>query len=211
MVELSYNDMHRMMDAGMAAYEYAWNHYDELNGREAKYVLYSPRAYGLGVLAAGFPVSPKDRILQTKTRRKNYLQYELDENFQVLRIRHINRYNHIDCTYHLFEKEGILFARPFLQDRKGFYRKIVYAVQITNGDPVFFAEMNDKRLCVDFYAYPNPNTVAISTVLYQPNSKYTSAGQLMSFDAPYGANNSPVSLDYREEEYHRLNFADYFP
>ena len=51
--------------------------------------------------------------------------------------------------------------------------------------------------------------------LYFPNSKYCSTGLPVNWDAPFGAQDSPVTLDHREEPYCHFDFPailkSYFP
>lgn len=209
MIVIGYNDMNKMIADGNKAFHYAWDHYEELKERPAKYTLYGPRSPRLGILAAGHMTPAKERRLQKQTKRKDYTVYELDQDFQVLRIKHVKNYNQIDCTYHLFELDGVVYARPFLKDEKIFYTGRTIAVKFFDGRPLYHAVTDTHYLCVDFYEYPRPDCVHTTCYLYLPASKVTSAGQVVSWDAPIGAQNSPVTLDFCEEEYHHIDFSEY--
>lgn len=209
MIEICYADMHRMITDGCSAYEYAWRYYDKLVKRSACYTLYGPSTNYLGVMAAGHLTPAKERHIQKTTRRKNYIMYELDQNFHVLRIRHMKNYNEIDCTYHLFERNGVIYGRPFFQDQKIAYPGEMMAIKYSDGRPQYFAMTRPNYLCVDFYEYPQSNRVSTTCYLYHPASKYTSAGIPASWDSPFGTQNSPVTLDILEEEYCHINFEEW--
>lgn len=210
MVEIGYTEMHKLIEDGCTAHDYAWEHYEELKSRKTVYTLYGPPVYGLGVLAAGHLTPAKKRKLQKNNKRERYNQYELDENFHLLRVRHMKRYDQIDCTYHLFELKGVTYARPFLQDSKVLYPANTIATKSSEGRPLYYALTAHNYLCVDFYEYPQPDRVCTTGYLYFPKSKYTSTGMLASWEAPLGAQNSPVTVEYCEEEYQHIDFAEYF-
>lgn len=211
MVEIGYSDMHKMMQDGLLALDYAWSHYDELNSRQTVYTLYGPPAYRMGIMAAGHLTPAKERKLSKTTRRKRYLQYELDQNFHVIRIRHMKNYNEVECTYHLFDSNGVIYAQAFVADIQHLYSCHTMALRLDSaGRPMYYAESGKDYLCVDFYEYPEENRVHTTCYLYLPGGKYTSTGQLASWEAPMGAQNSPVTLEFCEEEYTHIDFSTFF-
>lgn len=206
MIKIGYPEMYELINKGCTAFDYAQAHYAELNARPAVYTLFGPPSHGLGALAAGHMTPHKERLLQRKTRRKKYVIYELDEAFRVIRIKHVCKEGKVQCTYHLFELDGIVYARSFLGETNSFYTSKMYAIKYSDGQPLYYAQTMRNYLCVDFYEYPCYNQVHTTCYVFLPANKYTSTGLPVCWEAPFGANNSPVTLDYCEEEYHCLDF-----
>lgn len=207
MNSIDYDTMNKLIMSGNSAYEYAWSNYEMLSQRKAAYVLYGPPTNYLGVLAAGHLTPAKERKVKKETRRKRYIQYELDENYHILRIRHMRDYDKTECTYHIFEQNGIVYGCPFYQDQKIRYPAKTVAVKYTGEKPEYFAMTSHNYLCVDYYEYPLPNRVKTTCYLYLPMSIYSAAGVRRSEDAPFGSTNSPVTIDQSEEEYNHIDFS----
>lgn len=203
---MTYEILDDLIAKGNRARQYAWDHYEKLNSRETAYVLYGPDIHSLGVLAAGHATPARKRKLQRSTRAKRYLRYEFDWDFRLIRIRHMCNYSKIDCTYQMFELDGILYGEPFFRDRKAVYPGVTTAVKFENGRPVYYAMSRKNYLCVDFYTYPQPDRVLTDVFLYSPNSQYCSTGLPVNWDAPFGAQDSPVTLDHREDPYAHFDF-----
>jgi len=87
--ELNIEDLKQMLVAGRRARQYALDHYEELAAREAVYTLYGPYDYRIGAATPGPIVSKNSRKLAFKTKRKNYLVYELDSDYKLLRVKHV--------------------------------------------------------------------------------------------------------------------------
>ena len=203
---MTYEILDDLIAKGDRARQYAWDNYDVLNQRKTAYTLYGPDTHYLGVLAAGSATSARKRKIQRTTRSKRYLRYEFDEDFRLIRIRHMCNYSEIDCTYHMFELDGILYGEPFARDRKTVYPGFTTAVKFENGRSVYYAMSRKNYLCVDFYSYPKPDWVITDVFLYSPNSQYLSTGLPVNWDAPFGAQDSPVTLDHHEEPYCHFDF-----
>ena len=215
MSNVTYDILNSLIARGEQARQYAWDNYEALNRRETAYVLYGPDTHSLGVLAAGHITPARKRKLQRSTRARGYLRYEFDRDFHLIRIRHMCDYTDIDCTYQMFQLEGILYGEPFAKDRKALYPSSTVAVKFENDRPAYYAMSQKNYLCVDFYAYPQPDRVVTEVFLYSPSSQYCSTGLPVNWDAPFGAQDSPVTLDHREEPYCHFDFPEilkaYFP
>ena len=207
--DFGYSDMHRIMASCWEAYHVACTYYDQLQNRQTAYTLYGPNSLHLGILAAGHLCPSKLRKLSIKTSSKKYLKYEFDKDYNLLRIVKMTNYDKVYCTHHIFEEDGVLFCCAFKQDRNIHTSKNVYAVKYVNGDPLYFAISTPQTLIIDLYEYPTPYRVKTNSYLYSPSSKYCSTGLKASWSAPLGAQDSPVTLDYCDEEYAHLNFYDY--
>ena len=210
MVSVNYDILNELIACGNWAYEFAWANYEMLNNRNASYVLYGPPTNYIGVMAAGHLTPARERKVLKQTRRKNYIMYEFDQYFQILRVRHVCNYNQIDCTYHMFEHNGVIYGCPFWQDKKIRYPAKTVAVMYDRDRPVYFAMTSREYLCVDYYEYPQPDRVKTTCYLYLPTCTYSSTGLQISKDAPFGAQNSPVTIDFCEEEYNHIDFSLHF-
>lgn len=208
---LRYSDMFRMIDEGQQAFDYIWEHYEELVSRPATYYLYGPKTHYLGILASGHIVPPKERKVHTRVRWKEYCIYELDENFKPIRIKHVNKYQRVHCTYHLFEQDGVIYARGFFEDRKIPISDDLLTIKQINGRTAFFSISKERYLFADYYEYPTEGTVETSSFLFLPGAtEKMHNAPVMNWDAPYGASDSPVTLDYRVEPYLHIDFKSYF-
>lgn len=207
-MDFGYKDMESMIQRGLVAYDYAWLHYDELNARASCYALFGPPSNHLGVMAAGHLTPSRERKVQATTRRKRYTKYELDENFRVIRIKHIKDYTTVVCTYHLFELDGVTYARAFLGEEKIPYTQQAFAIKHTDGRPDYFAITQKNYLCVDFYEYPKKDLVQTNCYLYLPGGELSLPQYKLSWDVPFGTQNSPVTLDHSEEVYHHIDFRN---
>lgn len=203
---ITYEILDILIAKGGRARQYAWDHYEELNDRETAYVLYGPDTHSLGVLAAGHATPARKRKLQRSTRSKRYLRYEFDGDFRLIRIRHMRNDSQIDCSYQMFELDGILYGEPFFRDRKTVYPGDTIAVKFENGKPLYYVMSSKNYLCVDYYTYPQPDRVVTDVFLYTPNSQYCSTGLPVNWNAPFGAQDSPVTLDHRDEPYVHFDF-----
>jgi len=118
----------------------------------------------------------------------------------------MSNYSEIDCTYHMFELDGILYGEPFARDRKTVYPGNTIAIKFENGRPTYYAMSQKNYLCVDFYSYPQSDRVVTDVFLYSPNSQYCSTGLPVNWNAPFGAQDSPVTLDHFDEQYTHIDF-----
>lgn len=200
MVHTTYDEMNEILAVASAAYEYAWQHYDELNARKAVYTLYGPSSYGLGAAFPAGSTKPRERKLLKKTKRKCYTKYELDANYQVLRVSAVENDNRIDCTHHVFDFNGHQCAVVFRGDEKRFYDYCVDMIKFVDGRPAYCAIAHPAYLFLEFYQYVTDETVVLTQYGYYPTCERTSAGLLPDWDAPFNAPNSPVKVWCSEEQ-----------
>jgi len=206
--DFGYDDMHRIIAAGQRAKEHAVKYFNELSSRKTVYTLYGPQHSNLGVLAAGSITPEQERIIQKATRRKNYTQYELDENMNVIRVKHVTNYDRLDCIFHLFQYGDFTYAQPFLKDRCVVYPSPTIIFKWEGGRPTFFAESSLVGLYVEFYKYPSADRINTTGYLYTPCSKYTTWGTKTSWSVPMNAEGSPVTITQEETIYRHICFAD---
>ena len=198
--KIGYSDFYDLMKKGRLARDYALIHYDELAKRPAAHILYGPSSNYLGGMVPVRSKSPKPHLLSTHTRKKSYTAYELDENDKVIRVTHVRK-SVPDCTYHLFEIDGITYGQPFFPDQNKPYPQATMAIQYDNGHPAYHAmTKGDHYLYAEFYDYPDPNTVHADLYLFIPEGT-VAPGVPKNFEAPFGAWDSPVTLDSYEQPY----------
>lgn len=210
MVKLSFDDLNLLIQRGQTAFQYAWDHYEELATRRCVHTLYGSASYYVGALSPSHITSSKERKLSNKPGTDRYIIYEFDENYNVIRIKHIKRGNQVDCTYHVFELNGALYARSFFQDKKAFYKKDVVSLSFSNNLPVSYAIIGPNRLAAEFYEYLSPTRMITTTYTYYPDSIVTYRGGAASFDVPFGMRESPVQFSCDEEPVHYIDFSRWF-
>ena len=128
--------------------------------------------------------------------------------FKILRIKHVKDYDKIDCTIHMFEWDGVFYGRMFRGDEKGYYSNYFFAVNNKDDRPAYFAHGSRNVLCVYFYEYPCDDRVNTTCYLYHPNSEFTSAGLRADWDAPMGAQNSPVTISRYDQPYTHIDYRN---
>lgn len=206
-----YSQLDKIIANGHYAFNYAWDHYEDLNSRKSVYTLYGPHTLNIGAASPSHLSGTKGaRRLAPSTRRTAYTVYELDENYQPLRVRHINRFG-IDCTYHLFLVDGIVCARPFFRDEKAFYKNEICLLSFSKGKPSSFAIVSSNSLSLETYDYIDAGKIMVTSYLYFPNSLITTSGVPMSWDSPFGAPESPVKMGTMEREFEYIEFSSWFP
>ena len=210
MYEISIEFLDQLLLDGRSAAQYAWDHYEELTKREAVYTLYDPREYGIGAAMPGKFISKRSRELKKQTRRKNYIIYELDSNYKLLRTTLIRNYTEIETVYHCFELNGIQYACPFYGTKKKFTRDEVLAVGYNGAQPCFLGFLSEHSLLAQFFDYESHDKMIVTTYSYSTVSKYSSHGYPVDFTAPIGAQNSPVNCGTWEEEITDTDFSKWF-
>ena len=209
MIELTLEDLKKLLSDGRHARQYALDHYEELAVREAAYTLYGPYAYHTGAAVPWGYTPKRARNLTLKTRRKKYLIYELDSEYKLIRVRYVfNSVN--DNTYHCFELDGVQYACPFLFNRKEKSLGEVVAVNYKNGKPYYSAFLAENVLFAHFFEFVSQEKVLITEYAYNPVSKYTMHGYLTDPDAPIGALNAAIQRLCFEEEPVYTDFSQYF-
>lgn len=207
--ELNMEDLKQMLTAGIQAEQYAWDHYEELAAREAAYTLYGPFEYRIGAAEPGPIVSKSSRKLTFKTKRKKYLIYELDNDYKLLRVRHVFD-PRSDTIYHCFELNGIQYACPFMHNRKEIQRNNIVAIGYKDGKPFFCGYLSEGRVLAEFYEYISAEKVRVIVYSYHPFSKYSVHGYPMDPNAPLGEPNSPAQRSCREEKPMYTDFSKFF-
>lgn len=209
MIDLTLEDLKQLLLDGRRARQYARDHYEELAAREAVYTLYGPYAFHTGA-AVPWGYTPKHaRNLTLKTRRKNYLIYELDSEYKPIRVREVfNSVN--DDTFHFFELDGIQYACPFLFNQKEMSLGEVVAVSYKDGRPFYHAFLSENVLFIRFCEYVSQGKALMTEYSYNTVSKYSLHGYPTDFDAPIGALNSAAQRVCWEEEPVYTDFSQFF-
>lgn len=208
--ELDIEDLKQMLVAGRRARQYALDHYEELAAREAVYTLYGPMDYAIGAAIPGHSVSKSSRKLTLKTRRKEYILYELDRDYKLLRAKHMYVCSQHNCTYHCFELEGIQYACTFEFNPKRVFRDEIVAIGYENTKPYFYGNLSEDIVLAQFFDYLSPEKVRVTGYYFSPFSEYTVHGYPTDPDAPLGKPNSPAQRSYREEKPMYTDFSKFF-
>lgn len=209
MVSLSYSELDKMIEDARHAYEHIEKHFDELMARPTEYTLFGPRSYGIGAASPAICTKKPERVLQNKTRRKDYLMYELDTEYCPQCIKHMENHGDNHCTYLGTEINGVMYYRSFFRNENRFYTDCVHAVKFADNKPVYYAESSHVHLVGEFYEYIDNNRMVVTTYAYHPHSKYTTEGEPICKDAPVGAPNSPAWVTCSEEEIRYIDFASW--
>ena len=210
MFEIGIDELDQLFAEGRSAAKYALEHYDDLSQRVHSNVLYGPDAYDIGASVPSKIVPPSARKLLKSTRRKNYLIYQLDEKYKVIRTIHMLDYTQIDCTFHHFELNGTSFAYPFRGDGRNIYNDATYVLKYMDGRPVYYAVVRSNYLFAQFIEYSSSDEMIVSTYRYSPTAKYTRHGYPVDYAAPIGALNSPVQRYCAEEAPAYIDFSYWF-
>ena len=209
MIDLSLDDLKRLLSDGRRARLYALDHYEELAAREPVHILYGPYTDGTGANIPGGFTPKRARNLSLKTRKKNYIIYELDSEYKLLRARQVfNSVN--DQTYQCFELDGIQYACPFLFNQKEKSYRNVIALTWKDGKPYYSAFLAKNVLIASFFEYVSSEKVLITEYTYNPVSKYATQGLLTDPDAPIGAPNAAAQRLGYEEEPMYTDFSQWF-
>lgn len=209
MKDLNMEDLKQLLLDGRRALKYAWDHYEELAAREAVYTLYGPHDHEIG---AGIPdksISKASRILTFKTRKKNYLSYELDSEYKLIRVNHVLNSEH-NGTYHCFELNGIQYACPFKYNQKKIEGYDVIAVGYKDGKPYYCGILGEFRVFADFYEYVSPEKMHVIGYYYNPLADCSYYGYPVDPEAPLGELNSPAGRSCRDEKPVYTDFSKFF-
>lgn len=209
MIDLTLEDLKKLLQDGRRARQYACDHFEELAAREAAYTLYGPYAYNTGAAVPGSYTPKRARNLTLKTRRKKYLIYELDSEYKLICVRNVfNSVN--DKTYYCFNLDGIQYACPFLFNRKEKSLGNVVAVSYKDGKPYYYAFLSENVLFVRFCEYVSQEKALMTEYGYNPVSEYTLHGYPTDLEAPIGALNSAATRICWEEEPVYTDFSQFF-
>ena len=210
MHEIDINGLQQLIEKGKLAKQYALDHYEELVARKHTYTLFGPYTYGIGASRPTKPTPKHARKLQRSTRRKDFLVYELDENYKVLRTKAVINHSYIDCIYHHFEMGGITYAYPFDGTTKKVFTDTVSAIKFLNNKPIFYAETGENSMFAQFYEYISPEKMVFTEYWYTPTSRYSLQGYSTDPSAPVGALNSPAARICTEETPEYIDFSRWF-
>lgn len=210
MYEIGINGLQQLHQEGRVAAKYAQEHYEDLIARKHSYTLYGPEADYLGSSIPSSFIPKRARKLMNSTRRKNYVIYELDESYNVLRTIHMYDYHKIDCTYHHFVKNGVVYAYPFRGNENMLYTDTTAVLKHSDGKIIYFGLASRNLLFAQFYEYPAPDKMNVSTYRYWPYAKNTQYGYPVDRDAPIDAMNSPVTRHCTEETPEYIDFSHWF-
>lgn len=210
MYEIGVDGLQKLMNEGRNAVQYAWEHYEELAARKHTYTLYGPYAYHIGAGVPSKMTHKSARKLLKSTRRKDYLVYELDENYKVLRTISVMNHTEVECIFHHFEIGGATYAYPFSGNKKSLYNDEINVIHYSNEKPSYFGLISQGFIFAQFYEYVEPNRMFVSTYRFSPNAKYTRYGYPIDWNAPIGALNSPVDRHEAEEVPEYIDFSCWF-
>jgi hypothetical protein len=210
MYEIGIEGLHQLFLEARSAAKYAREHYENFISREHAFTLYGPEAYNLGASVPSKLTPMRARKLLKSTRRKNHIIYELDSEYKVLRTIHMIDYTRADCTYHHFELDGIQYAYPFRGRDDRLYNDKITVLKYDQGRPTYYAIVSTGLLFAQFYEYPEPDKMNVSTYRYFHTAKTTMYGMPVDWDAPIGAMNSPVHRHCEEETPVEIDFSKWF-
>lgn len=171
-----HNDIIEKLDRLLAecksAEQIALEHYDELVMRERTFTLYGPREVLIGAAIPGKVIPIKSRKLTKVTRRKNYLIYELDSSYNLLRVKSM-RNNRIDCIFQCFQMNGVFYAIPFKAEEKKLHLYQRVAICFDNGKPSYTLFHKGAALFTHFYEYISDQKMITTAYMYSTNSSHS--------------------------------------
>ncbi|MBQ5601940.1 MAG: hypothetical protein IIU77_03850, partial [Clostridia bacterium] len=173
MKDLNIEDLKQLLSDGIQARQYAWDHYEELVAREAVYTLYGPYDYGIGAATPGKLIPKASRVLTLKTRKKSYMTYELDGEYNLIRVNRVLNSKQ-GGTHHCFELNGIRYACPFRYNQKEIARRDeVLSVGYNDGKPYYYGTLGEHFVLANFYEYVSPEIMHVIGYSYHPVSGYS--------------------------------------
>lgn len=210
MYEIGIDGLQKLMKEGRSAAQYAWDHYEELAARKHTYTLYGPYAYHIGAGVPSKMTHKSARRLLKSTRRKDYLAYELDENYKILRTISVMNYTEVECVFHHFKIGNATYAYPFSGNGKALYNDEINVLHYSNGIPTYFGLVSQNFIFAQFYEYVESNKMLVSTYRFSSKAEYTRYGYPIDWSAPLGAVNSPVDRHCTEEVPEYIDFSHWF-
>lgn len=210
MYEIGVETLKKMLSEGHVAVQYAWDHYEELAARKHTYTLYGPYSCGTGASIPSRLTPKRARNLSKYTRRKDFLVYELDDDYRVLRTKSVVNHTEVECIYYHFEFEGMIYAYPFRGTEKNFFADTISAWRFSDEKPVLYAEISKDSLFAQFFEYISTEKMLFTEYWYYPSSKYSLCGYPIDQNAPVGALNSPAARICTEEVPEYIDFSYWF-
>lgn len=210
MREISIPELKELMKEGIAGVDYAWEHQEELISRKHTYTLYGPHSELVGANTPSSLTRPKERQLKKTNRRQNYMIYELDDSYRILRTTQMVNYTEHIETFHHFEWNGVWYAYDFGKFGRQDYNTRIFVMKFQDGKPCYYADIERFYIFAEFYEYLEPGKIGITSCSFAPGAKYTVHGYPVDWNAPIGAVNSPVSWHFREEPEQYIDFSHWF-
>ena len=209
MYEIGIPELMELIREGHTGVKYALANRDALVARKHTYTLYGPHSPTIGASIPTNLVPAKVRQLKRTNRRKNYIIYELDDSYKVLRTILMLDYTECDCVMHHFELDGVTYAYHF-SDMLQLKNDRIDVLKYQNGQPIYCAEIMGNYIFAQFCEYTEQNKMRVATYSFSPESKHTQFGYPVDWNAPIGALNSPVSRSIREEPIQYIDFSYWF-
>lgn len=210
MYTIEVDELQKLLLDGQRASKYAWDHYEELVAREHTYTLYGPYCYNIGASIPSSLTPVRARNLTKATRRKDYHIYQLDKDYRVIRTISVQNHSKIECTYHHFELDGVIYAYPFRGTEKERFTGKVESLRFANGKPVFFGIASSVFVFAQFYDYVDNKKMIVSTYRYSPYAQFSVHGHPIDPNALVGAKNSCVDFHWTEECSEYIDFSHWF-
>lgn len=204
-IDISPGELDQMIADGIVAYEYAWDHYDELFARKPEHILYGAVSTKLGAASPSHLTYTRQRILSSKLRRKEYNAYELDKEFNI--IKHYTVLNGKIASYYLhFWLNGIHYARCFYGDKKVNWRNAehLHAIKYEDGNPVCYAIISESMVVAEFYEFVSAEKMIVTTCFYRPDNEH------LSWDAPPDSYMRPLTCGCIERIPQSVDFKRFF-
>ena len=210
MYEVSIEELKQLLTEARNAAKYAREHYSELSSRSCAYTLYGADAYGIGAYVPSSMVPKSARKLLLSTRRKNYIRYDLNDQYRAVRTVHMLEYSKVDCVFYHFEMNGTCYAYPFRGNTGKIYNDAVYALKYDEKKPVSYMVAYPNFLFAQFYEYTDSGTMLVSTYRYWPTMETSLEGSRIDPAAPIGTPNSSVQRHCVEESPAYIDFSVWF-
>ena len=207
---LGYRELDWLVLEGKLAWEYAWEHYDELVARECVHRLYGPYCYWMGAGMPGHLTSKRARELKKQTRRKDYRIYELDSNYKLIRVISVRDYTKIELIYHCFECDGTQYGVPFRGESKELFKFHAHVIRYRDGLPVYHGMVEHEHIFADFYEYISDEKVKLIEYHYGRHLMTTEYGYPVDWDSPFCGLTSPVQIVTCEQDVRYTDFSKFF-
>lgn len=213
MTNVTLSDLDKLHADALKAGEYIERNLAQLKNRQVFYTLYGANSYSMGASSPSHLIKDKERTLSPILRRKAHTRYDLDQSFQLLRATMVEKDGRIDCVYHLFELDGIRFARAFSSDG-GYYNAVVHCLKLKDGKPDYYAIVSPSSVYVEYYESAQSSrdgSVPVTSYFYYPTRWITEDGLSICRDAPFGTPTSPVTtVCHYERILPDINFEQFF-
>ena len=217
MVDLSLEELKQLLVNGRRAVQYACDHYFELVSRKAEHTLFGPYTIHIGAAMPGNSIPKRARELSLQTDKKNYLVYELDSQYRLLRTKTVFC-SAQENTYHCFELDGIQYAYSFSfrEKHKDSPETIeadtdeILAIGYKNGKPYYSGSLRKNSLNIEFYEHISEEKNLVTAYSYNPTSRYSQFGYPNNPEAKINTPNSSACSSCREQKVSYTFFSHWF-